>query len=515
MPLKLILKILFLSCTASSVWGQDPYELVFPDSINWRQFKENQEIAFALTNTTPGIPVQYSVEAPADLNFQFDSLGHFCWKPTFDLVDRVEGSKDFNFIFQADWQDGNRYRKTITFTVYHVNRPPVVEEIPVFYVRQSSQNTYQIPTKHVFDPDGDPLVAIPVVSQMPEGANLSSLGLFTWNTSRSQFNSLRNKPLTIEFIVQDQPHKAETMGSLKIAQTQLDLPPEIITVPGDSLYILKEDETINVKLYISDPNGDDNVRDVGFVASDFRIAKNLLKENTPVQYEFTWTPGYDFVDDVQKTLPTDVIFYALDNSNNRVEKKIKITVLDAENLAKKDAHLYDKYKSIISDGAMLINQLDDNQKKLNSDYKKAKKGKKNRSILNASLGAATGFSPIVLEADQAKIVSGVGGTTVLTLGTLEATEVIGRSKENILEKIKIGIDIRNKVQASGDEFSRKYTLKSARRSNDFDKDIEKLRTTIHDQRIVLLELEAYRKNAEALSDKQIKKVFVDFAVEED
>ena len=513
--MKPILRILLLNCIVFAACAQDPYELIFSDSINWSQFKENQEIAFQLANTTPAIPVQYSVEGPADLKYQFDSLGHFCWKPSFDLVDRLEGYKDFKFIFQADWNDGNRYRKTVTLTIHHVNRPPIIEELPIFYVKQSSQNTYQVPPKHVYDPDGDPIVAIPIVSQMPEGSNLSSLGLFTWNTSRSQFNALRNKPIQIEFLVQDQPHKAETKGALKVAQTQLDLPPEIITVPGDSLYIIKEDETINIKLYISDPNGDDNVRDVGFVASDFRIAKNLLKENTPVQYEFTWIPGYDFVDDVQKTLPTDIIFYTLDNSNNRVEKKIKVTVLDAENMAKKDAHLYNKYRAMLSDGALLINQLDDNQKELNSDYKKAKKGKKNRSILNASLGAATGFSPLVLETDQAKIVSGVGGTTVLTLGTLEATEVIGRSKENILEKIKIGIDIRNKVQASGDEFARKYTLKSARHHADFDKDIEKLRTTIHDQRIVLLELEAYRKNSESLTDKQIKKVFVHFAVNEE
>lgn len=495
--------------------GQEGYELIFPDSINWKELKENQEIAFRVTNSSPQIPVQYSLEGPAGLHYQFDSLGHFCWKPSFDLVDRVEGSKELNFIFQADWKDGNRFRKTVVFTIHHVNRPPIIEELPVFYVKQSSRNTYQVPPKHVYDPDGDPIVAIPIISQMPEGSNLSSLGVLTWNTSRSQFNALRNKPLALEFIVQDQPHKAETKGFIKIAQTQLDLPPEIILVPGDTMYVIKEDETINLKLYISDPNGDENVRDVGFVTLDYRVSKKLLQENTPVQYEFTWTPGYDFVDDVQKTLATEIIFYTLDNANNRSEKKVVITVLDTENMAKKDAHLYGKYRSILSEAALLINQLDENQKKLNNDYKKAKKGKKNRSILNASLGAATGFSPIMLEADQAKIVSGVGGTTVLTLGTLEATEVIGRSKENILEKIKIGIDIQNKVQANGDEFARKYTLKSTRRTNDFDKDIEKLRTTIHDQRIVLLELEAYKKNTEALTDKQLKKVFVDFALNEE
>ena len=162
---------------------------------------------------------------------------------------------------------------------------------------------------------------------------------------------------------------------------------------------------------------------------------------------------------------------------------------------------------------MLINQLDVNQKKLNQEYKKARKGKKNRSILNASLGAVTGLSPVVIEGDQSKIVSGVGGTTVLTLGTLEATEVIGRSKESIMDKIKNTIDIRNRAQAAGDEFARKYALKLSRRNSEFDKDIEKLRATLNDQRIVLLELDAYSKNGNRVEDKEIKKVFLDYSDE--
>ncbi len=127
------------------------------------------------------------------------------------------------------------------------------------------------------------------------------------------------------------------------------------------------------------------------------------------------------------------------------------------------------------------------------------------------MGAVTGFTPVFVDGDQSKVVSGIGGTTVLTLGTLEATEVIGRSKENILEKIKIGIDIRNRVQSSGDEFARKYALKSARRTYEFEKDIEKFRSVLNDQRIVLLELDAYSKNTSKIDNKDIKKVFVDFA----
>jgi len=505
--------ILFAIISVTTAAGQTS-DIVFPDSIGWNLVNEGQHINFWI-HTTDHSPAHFSVEGIENLNIHFDSLGNFSWMPAFDLVDRVERMKDFPVIFQATWPDSRRVRKTVTFTVNHVNRPPVVEELPAFYVKQNNANTYQIGGDFVYDADGDPIVFKPVVSQMPEGSSLSSQGLLTWTLSRSQFANLKSQPMFLEFIVQDQPDKAETRGRIRIAQTQLDLPSEILIVPADSLFTIKEDETLNLKIYLSDPNGDDNVRSAGFIPSDSRVPNSVLTENTPLQHEFTWTPGYEYVDDVQKTITTQFIFYALDKSNNRTIRRIRVKVNDTEDLVKKDNHLFQKYRGNLVDALILIQQLDANQKKLNQDYKKARKGKKHRSILNASLGAVTGLSPVVIETpDDSKIVSGIGGTTVLTLGTLEATEVIGRSKETIMERIKNGIDIRNKVQAAGDEFARKYALKSARRSSEFDKDIEKLRAALSDQRIVLLELDSYSKNPGKIDDKNIKKVFVDYAEED-
>jgi hypothetical protein len=506
----LVVSIAFFVVSITA-FAQSSQVLMFPDSVGWNQLNENQELQFQVKSAVQS-HAWFSLEGASELQMRFDTLGNFRWKPSFDLVDRVAKSKDFTVIFQASFEDGRRERKAITFTVQHVNRPPVVEDLPIFYVKQSNLNTYQIAGEYVYDPDGDPLVLKSIQSQMPEGANLSSLGQFTWNPSRSQFSGLKNNPASIEFIVQDQPDKAETIGKLKIAQTQQDLPAEILVVPGDTLFTIKEDETINLKLYISDPNGDDNVRSAGFIPSDKRIPLTSLTENTSLQYEFTWMPGYDFVDDTQTALTSEIIFFVLDKSNNRTQRKIKIRIADTENLIKKDKHLFGKYRSNLVDAMLLIQQLDNEQKKLNSDYKKAKKGKKHRSILNASLGAVTGFTPVIMadSPDQAKIVSGIGGTTVLTLGTLEATEVLGRSKEGILEKIKIDIDLRNKIQATGDDFARKYALKSARRTAEFDKDIEKLRTTLNDQRLVLLELDAHTKSTSAPDDKEIKKIFLDY-----
>lgn len=508
---KISIILLALFCVTAAVAQTN--DIVFPDSIGWNLVNEGQNVNFWI-HTTDHAPAHFSIEGSESLGIHFDSLGNFSWKPSFDLVDRVQRMMDFPVIFQATLADGKRIRKTVTFSVNHVNRPPVVEELPAFYVKQNNANSYQISSDFVFDPDSDPLVFKPVVSQMPEGSSLTSQGLLTWALSRSQFMNLKTNPLYLEFIVQDQPDKAETRGRIRVAQTQLDLPSEILIVPPDTLFDIREDETLNLKIYLSDPNGDDNVRSTGFIASDARVPNSSLIENTPLQHEFTWTPGYDYTDDVRKSTITEFTFFALDKSSNRTIRRIRVKVNDTENLVKKDMHLFQKYRSNLVDALVLIQQLDVNQKKLNQDYKKARKGKKHRSILNASLGAVTGLSPVVIETpDDSKIVSGIGGTTVLTLGTLEATEVIGRSKESIMDRIKNGIDIRNRVQAAGDEFARKYALKSARRNSEFDKDIEKLRAALSDQRIVLLELDSYSKNPGKIDDRDIKKVFVDYAEE--
>ena len=495
--------------------GQGTHDLIFPDSVGWNVLNENQDLSFWVRTSGERQP-RFGMEGMDNIGLFFDTLGNFHWRPSYDLVNRVEKTKDFTVIFQATWRDGRRVRKPVTFTVYHVNRPPVVEELPMFYVKQSTQNSYQFSSDYVYDPDGDPLVFKPIQEKMPEGANLTSQGLLTWGTSRTQFNQLKKEPVAIEFVVQDQPDKAETIGKIRAAQTQQDLPPEILIVPGDSAFVVKEDETLNLKIYISDPNGDDNVKNASFISNDTRLVTSVFKENTPLQYEFTWMPGYAFVEEVQKQVDVEITFFAFDKTNNRAERKMKIRVTDAVNMIEKDAHQYKKYRDNLVEAFLLLGSLDENQKKLNTDYKKAKKGKKNRTIVNATFGALSGFSPIIFEPDQAKVVGGVGGTTILTLGTLEAAEVIGKSRQDIMDRLKTNIEIRNKIQSAGDDFARRFALKSARRSPDFEKEIDKMRLSTNDQRIVLLEMDAEQKSNRAakVTNKELKKAFLDFSEQE-
>lgn len=485
-------------------------QLVFPDRYNWQVVSEGDSLQFTVSYLDSIAPTRYSIEGRNGSGISFDTLGHFFWRPDFDFVSRLEGQKELTVIFQGTWPDGRKARTPITFTVIHFNRPPVVDELPVFYVRLG-ENRYQISQDFINDPDEDPFIFRAIPSQMPEGATLNSLGLLTWEVSRNQFNSLKKSAMSIDFLVQDQPAKSETRGKIRVMQTQLDLPPEILMVPSDTLFTIKEDEVVSIKLYTSDPNGDDNLAQLGFVSQDARVPQSVLKINSPQQAEFVWSPGYEFVEEVEKQREVDLTFFVIDKSNNRVQRDLKITVKDAENLDLKDKLLYQKYRASLIQAKGLVDRLDENHQYLTKEYKKAKRGKKHRAIVNASLGATTGISPVVLPTDQSKVVSAVGGTTVLTLGTLEATEILGKSKTDILEKMKINVEIRNQLQIEGDNFARKYALKSARRGKDFEADRDKLLPIINNQKLVLLELDASKPAYQDYSNKEIKETFPDFS----
>lgn len=501
--------LLFLLLALFFLVTAEAQQLIFPDGEHWKRPLEGEELSFRLM--ADSAVRRFSIDGDSH-GVQLDSSGNVSWTPAYELVDRLEQQKEFTIMFQAYLRNGKEVRKPVTFIVIHKNRPPEVEDLPIFYVRQSAENRYQISADYISDPDGDPLVFRGVPSAMPEGANISSLGLVTWTLSRNQFLGLKNNPAYIEFIVQD-PDRAETKGRIKVSQTQLDLPPELLLVPGDTTYVIKEDGRINIKIYVTDPNGDDNISNMSFVCNDERVPKSSLKENSPVQSEFTWSPGYYFVEEAEKFRDVDIIFYALDKASNRVQRKVKIRIQDTENLEEKDKFLYQKYRASLAETKALMIQLDANHEKLNKMYKQAKRGKKQRSIVNAALGATTGISPVALPTDQSKIVSAVGGTTVLTMGTLEATEVIGKSKSDILERLKINVEIRNQLQLEGDNFARKYALKSMRRNKDFDADREKLLPIINNQKLVILELDASKSVTPRFSNKELKSTFPDFSDE--
>ncbi|MCK8492227.1 MULTISPECIES: hypothetical protein [Spirosoma] len=505
--------LILLSVVGSYAQDAKSFQLLLPTQANWNTVPEGSTIQFDLkTNAVPTDTIIYSFGDNKQEGMRLDSLGHFSWTPGFDLADRIQTTKTYPVTFEARNRRGQMASQTVDFKVMHVNRPPVVGDLQPFYVSYRTQNTYKIDPEIVHDDDGDPIAFIPIADQMPEGSKLSSQGELTWTLSLNQFNRLKQNPQYIEFWVEDQPAKTRTKGRLKVQVTEMDLPPIIQIIPKETHYKLKENATVNLKFYLSDPNGEDDVTTFGFLSDNQQIPKTSLVKNTDNQYEFIWQPGYDFVKDPYDSLNTQITFYALDKAKNREERRITFTVINTVNELEKDRYYYSLYRQLLVQAWGLVEQLGEKEEQLKKDYKRAKGGKRNRSVANASLGAVTGVSPAITadRPDQQRLISAIGGTAVLTMGTLEATEVIGKSMKDLLDRYNYVLGKKSELQNKGDVFAREFSLKSSRRSNEFVKKLDDFRSAMSLSGLVALELDANWQSKKEASDKAIKRTFKDF-----
>ncbi len=506
-----LLFFLWLSTLACLAQDQRTLQLILPQNQNWTTAAEGSPIKAqfrAIAN--PADTLRYVIAQGRLEGMKLDSTGEFTWTPDYKLVDRIELTKKIPVLIEVRNQRGETASQPVTFTVHHVNRPPVVNELRPFYVRYRTQNLYKMDAELVHDDDNDPIVFVAIPDQMPEGCKLSSQGELTWTLSLTQFNQLKAKPIYIEFWVEDQPAKTRTKGRLKVEVTAMDLPPDIAIVPKDPTVRIRENGTVNLKFYLSDPNGDDDIATFSFLSGGQPVPKSALVANTPNQYEFIWTPGYDFVNDPLDSLSFQIVFYALDKAQNREERKVNFTIYNAVNEAEKDRNLYAQYRQSMVTAWNLIEQLEDKEEQLKRDYRKAKKGKRNRSVTNVSLGAVTGVSPAINN-NNAKYITTVGGTAIATLGALEATEVIGKSMKDLLDRYSYVLGKKNELQNKGDVFAREFALKSSRRSPEFIKRIDDFRTSTSLSGLVALELDANWESKREATDKALKRRFKDFA----
>ena len=507
--------------TVVSAYAQDskPLQFVFPIHANWNVVPEGTTVRFDLKTNSPSTDtLRFSFGSDKQEGMQLDSLGHFSWTLGFDVADRIQTTKTYPVNFDVRNQRGQTASHTVDFKIIHVNRPPSIGELRPFYVSYRTLNTYKLDSQVVHDDDGDPLVFIPIADQMPEGSKLSSQGELTWTLSQNQFNKVKQTPQYIEFWVEDQPAKTRTKGRLKVEATQMDLPPDINVIPEEKKYRLKENATVNLKFYLFDQNGEDDVSTFGFLADNQQIPKTALIKNTNNQYEFIWQPGYEFVKDPYDSLSVNITFYVLDKSQNRAERRVTFTVLNTVNEAEKDRYYYTQYRQLLVQAWGLVEQLSEKEEQLKHDYKKAKGGKRNRSVANASLGAVTGVTPAVtgsstsLDAQKnGRLISAVGGTAVLTMGTLEATEVIGKSMKDLLDRYNYVLGKRAELQNKGDVFAREFALKSTRRSGEFVKKLDDFRNSMSLSGLVALELDANWQSKKEATDKAIKRTFKDFS----
>jgi hypothetical protein len=498
--------------------NKEAFQLVFPTTQDWSTLEEGQPFLLQLaTRGGKSDTVYYSLMKGRLDGMVFDTLGKFSWTPSFDLADRINTVRTVPVVFEAHNAAGESVIQQINFRIRHVNRAPEVDEIRPFYVQYKTQNTYQIDMNAIRDPDNDPVVFIPVAEQMPEGMRVSAAGEIVWEPSLTQFNILKKGARYVEFYVEDQPSKARTKGRLKLEITQMDLEPEITAVPKDLKIRSKENNTINIKFFLSDPNGDDDITTFDFISENRDVPSKALVKNTPTSYEFIWEPGYNFVKDPFDSLAFNVTFYVLDKAKNRKERKYRFVIENTVNENQRDKYLYTLYRQALVNAWGLLEQMKEREEDLKRGYRRAKKGKQNRSMVNASMGAATGLAPVVVSPTNPNAqlvqrrVSTIGGTTVMTIGTLEATEVIGKSTKDLLDRFNYVMEKKSDLQYKGDIFAREYGLKSARRNPDFIRKLDEFRAVMNLKGLVALELDANWENKKEATDKAIKRVFKDFS----
>ncbi|MCF2445594.1 hypothetical protein L0657_16640 [Dyadobacter sp. CY345] len=495
------------------------FQLVFPKEAEWNTLEEGKEINFHLqVKGGKNDSIRYSISSGYRKDMKFDSLGHFVWTPTFEMADRINTVKLWPIVFEATNQAGETVSQQVAFKIMHVNRAPEVDELKPFYVQYKTQNTYQIDMNSIRDLDGDPVVFIPVLDGMPETMKMTAGGEIIWDPSITQFNLLKKGPRYIEFYVEDQPSKARTQGRLKLEVTQMDLEPDFKIVPQNQLVRSKENNRINLKFTLSDPNGDDDIAEFGFVSENKNVPSSALVKNAPTSYEFIWEPGYDFVKDPFDSLAFNVTFYVLDKAQNKKERTLRFLIENTVNEAERDAYVYGLYRGGLINAWSLLEQMKEKEGELKKAYGRAKRGKRSRSLINASLGATTGLAPVIAKTNQDTrgYITTLGGTTVATLGTLEATEVIGKSTNGLLDRFNYVMQKKNELQNKGDVFAREYAQKSARRSPDFVRRLDEFKALMNLSGLVALELDANWENKKAAGyddkkiDAAIKKAFKDF-----
>lgn len=518
MKLHKFLTISILIFSVKSIFAQNPnIRITLPNYPDWNLVKEGKELTFDLhiEGSLEDKLYKFSITQGKQEDMKLDSLGHFSWTPSYNLVDRLEKTRTIQLIVEATANEGDVITQKVEFKVLHTNRPPIVNQLKTFYVRYNTSNSYHIDNDLAFDPDNDPIIFIPSEEQLPEGMKISSQGEISWHPSFTQFKQLKDKSLYIDFYVEDQPAKNKTLGKLKIDATQLDLPPAITTIPKLEYIKIKENSTVNIRFYISDPNGEDDIENFDFVTTNTEILHSALIKNSASQYEFIWTPTYDFVKDPKDSLTFTLDFFVIDKTQNREVKTIKFSVLNAINEQEADKKLYALYEGTLQRGWELLEQMKEKEEELKKTYNKAKKGKRNRSVINASLGATTGLSSIFTKEkpDTQRLISTIGGTTVLTIGTLEATEVIGRSMKDLMDRLNYIIEKKNEIQTKGDIFARDFSLKSARRSPEFVRKVDDFMAAMSLKGLVVLELDANWTPKYKPTDDNIKKTFKEFNAE--
>ncbi len=233
-----------------------------PVEIKLRAKDPDPEDAGKLTFRAGPLPAGAALDA-AD--------GTFRWTPTY------EQSGQYPLVFSVS--DGQLSDSTtVVLTVEHVNRPPLLADLPPQTVEENQPVTFRVTGS---DPDAEDAGALTYSARdLPDGAAFDPANrIFRWTPTYEQAGEY-----AVRFVVID-PGELNDQKTVTIRVSNVNRPPLLEAIAPQSV---DEASPLQVTLRATDPDAEDT-RNLSFSIDNLPAGAQL----NPATGELRWTPGYD------------------------------------------------------------------------------------------------------------------------------------------------------------------------------------------------------------------------------
>ncbi len=281
--------------------NRPPVLAAIPDQV----IEENKILNFSIGASDPDKEdagkLIFSVQnLPAGAVFKADSL-RVAWLPTFEQ----SGSYSGVTISVKDPQ-GLGDQKTMTITVNHINRPPVLADISPAMVEENKLLTFQLSAT---DPDQEDSGKLSYASaNLPQGATLDpASGVFTWTPTYDQSGNYG-----VNFVVSD--GKLTDGKTATITVNHVNRPPVLNEIASQTV---EENKALTFSISGNDPDKEDQGK-LSYSVQNLPTGAAF----TPSNRTFVWTPTYE-----QSGIYSNVLFRVADSAGLSAEKTVTIMVI--------------------------------------------------------------------------------------------------------------------------------------------------------------------------------------------
>lgn len=244
------------------------------DAIVDAQVDENKMLKFNISGSDPDVEdsgklVFTAGNLPEGAVFNADSLT-FKWTPTYEQSGTYE-----NVTFSVTDPAGLNASQVITITVPHINRPPVLAEIPPQTVDENANLTFTLVGT---DPDTeDEGKLVYTAKDLPEGAVLNNTNI-TWTPTYDQSGSY-----PVSFTVSD--GRLSDTKSTTITVNHINRPPVLDAISAQTV---DENSLLSFDLTGSDPDIEDKDK---WSISAQGLPEGAVFDSTT--NKFSWTPNFE------------------------------------------------------------------------------------------------------------------------------------------------------------------------------------------------------------------------------